>query len=127
MRWDVVGYESAPLRTFGYVSTPTVPFSDRDLTDLLLSARRVNAQCGVTGKLIVLEDGDEAVRFAQFLEGPRAGLERVVGRVRADTRHHALRVVTEGTAQDRRFPGWDMAFEPIGEAVFEAASAELLG
>ncbi len=126
MRWDVVGYESSRLRTFGYVSDPAVPFSDRDLTDLLLSARRTNAQYGVTGKLIVLEDGDEVVRFAQFLEGPRAGLSRVIARVRADTRHHRLRVVVEGTAKGRRFPNWDMDFEPVGATVFETASAELL-
>ena len=123
---DVVGRAPDPLYAVAYVSTPLLPFSDRDLSDLLLSARRWNAEHGVTGKLVVLEEGREVVRFAQWIEGPRAALEACVERILGDDRHGAFDVRRRGPVDGRRFPGWDMAIEPAHAAAFDAKAADLM-
>ena len=127
---DVVGHEPEPLHAVAYVSTPTEPFSDRDLSDLLLAARRWNAEHGVTGKLVVQETatgtGSEVVRFAQWIEGPQTAMEACVERILADPRHGAFDVRRRGPVEGRRFPGWDMAIEPAPPATFEARTERLI-
>ena len=122
---DVVGHEPDPLHGLAYLSTPTVPFSDRDLSELLLAARRWNAAHGVTGKLVVLERGDRVVRFAQWIEGPRTELEACVRRIFDDERHGDVEVRRRGPVEKRRFPGWDMAIEPAPPERFEAEAEAL--
>ena len=122
----VVGHEPEPVHALAYVSTPAVPFTDRDLSDLLLSARSWNAEHGVTGKLLVLEDADGAlVQFAQWIEGPPDQLAACLDRIRADERHRVHDVHDHGEVAGRRFPGWDMAFESADTVGFGAQSEAL--
>ena len=118
---DVLGVESEPLRAFAYLSTPVVPFSDRDLNALLRSARRFNAAHGVTGKLVALEDDDGVTRFAQWIEGPAGALALCIERIEDDTRHTDLQVVRRGPVAARRYPGWDMAIHPASLSTFDLA------
>ena len=123
---DVVGLDPEPVHALAYLSTPAVPFSDRDLSDLLLAARTWNAEHGVTGKLLVLEDEAGAVvQFAQWLEGPPAALAACLDRIRADRRHRTREVRAHGVVAGRRFPGWDMAFEAYDPAAFGPAAGAL--
>ena len=122
---EIVGHTPEPLHAVAYVSTPAVPFTDRELNDLLLVARARNAADGVTGKLVVLEDGGRVTRFAQWIEGPRSALEAVVGRILADERHTAIDVRRRGPVPRRRFAGWDMAFESAPPTPFEARAEAL--
>lgn len=124
-RAEVVGHDPDPLHAVAYVSTPTVPFSDRELSDLLLSARRWNAAHHVTGKLLVLEEEDQVVRFAQWIEGPRGDLETCLRRIVADERHEAVDVRRRGSIEGRRFPNWDMAIEAAPPGAFDAGAAAL--
>lgn len=120
---DVLGVEGEPLRAFAYLSTPVVPFSDRDLSDLLRAARQFNAARGVTGKLVALEEDEGVTRFAQWIEGPADALALCVERIEADTRHTDLQVVRRGPVAARRFPGWDMAIQPASSSTFDMAVA----
>lgn len=122
---EVVGHEPDPLHALAYLSTPTAPFSDRDLSDLLLAARRWNAAHAVTGKLVVLERDGRVVRFAQWIEGPRTALEACVRRIFEDDRHGDFDVRRRGPAERRRFPGWDMAIEEAPPEAFDAAAEQL--
>lgn len=123
---DVVGVAPDPVHALAYLSTPTVPFSDRDLSDLLLSARSYNAAHGITGKLLVLEDDDGAVvRFAQWIEGSRSNLAACLARIRADERHTPEQIREHGEVPGRRFPGWDMAFEAYDPAQFTTEAETL--
>lgn len=119
---DAVGHEPAALHALAYLSIPTVPFSDRDLSDLLLSARRHNARHDVTGKLVVLEEGDRVVRFAQWIEGPRIELETCIRRILDDPRHGSFDIRHQGPIDGRRFPGWDMAIQPADALTFDATA-----
>ena len=113
------------LWAFAYVSTPAVPFSDRDLSDLMIAARASNAADGLSGKLVVLEEGDRVLRFAQWIEGPRWGLAGAIARILRDTRHGDFEVRHLGAVAERRFPGWDMALYPADSIRFPTAAARV--
>ena len=120
---EVIRIVPEPLYAFAYVSTPTVAFSDRDLSDLLLAARHANAAREVTGKLVVLEGPAGVVRFAQYVEGPRAGLAVVTERILADPRHGGFEVQRQGPVPARRFAGWNMALHAATASTFLEESA----
>ena len=122
---DAVGHEPDPLHAVAYLSTPTTPFSDRDLSELLLAARLWNVRHGVTGKLVALEADGRLVRFAQWIEGPRAELEACVRRILADPRHADFDVRRRGPVDARRFPEWDMAVQTVPANAFGPASDAL--
>ena len=125
---DVVGLDPEPVHALTYLSTPTVTFDDRALSDLLLAARSWNAEHGVTGKLLVLEDDDgRVVQFAQWIEGPPTALAACLERIRADGRHQTQGVRAHGLVSGRRFPGWDMAFEAYDPAAFGGEAEALQG
>lgn len=123
---DIIGVEPPALVALAYLSTPTVEFSDRDLSDLLLAARLYNARHEVTGKLIVLEDGDRIVRFAQWIEGPASEMEACIGRILGDPRHGEFEIRHRAPAEGRRFPGWDMAIHPVDGDSFPIEADSLM-
>lgn len=124
---EILGHEPDPLHALAYLSTPTVPFSDDAVNDLLLASRTWNAMHAITGKLIVLEDDGEVVRFAQWIEGPRSELDACIRRIVADDRHASIDVRRRGPVEARRFPDWDMAFSHADAVSFEDQSGELTG
>lgn len=115
---EVVGYESDPLHALVYTSTPDTEFTDRDVTDLLFSARRANAVYGITGKLVLLEEEGRVARFLQLIEGPALGVEACFERILRDGRHRHVTVLFRGETHTRQFPAWDMAIESTTPALF---------
>ena len=122
---EVVGIDPDPLHAIAYLSTPTVPFEDRDVADLLFAARHWNAIYEITGKLVVLEEGDRVVRFLQWIEGPAPALDACFERIRADTRHDDIEVRFRGAVEARRFPAWDMAIDTATPATFDTEADAL--
>lgn len=74
-----------------------------ELDGILASARRFNDQNGITGFLLATDQA-----FAQVLEGPRDTVAEAYGRIVADPRHAALRLLAEGPIAARSFPDWAM-------------------
>lgn len=121
-----VGHDPDPLVALSYVSFAVAPFFDRDMTDLLFAARRFNAQVGVTGNLLVLEDAvtGRVVQFVQWIEGTAPAVEGVYERIRRDPRHRVIEVLRRGAVAGRRYAEWDMAF---GRTTDERAYAAAVG
>lgn len=116
-----------PLYAAAYTSVPTVAFTDRDLSDLLLGARRFNAEHGVTGKLIVAESDDQHIeRFVQWLEGEADDVRAALRRIRDDPRHARIELQFFAPVRGRRFATWDMAFETVPLVRFEDHRAEVV-
>ena len=120
-----------PVFAAAYVSTPTVAFSDRDLSMLLLAARRHNARHGITGKLVAAEidepgGGTRVVKFVQWIEGEAEAVRACLRRIHADARHGGLEIQFFGPVEARRFPGWDMAIATIPEATADVAAREMV-
>lgn len=103
--------EPEPLWTFAYVSRPTVPFTEIGLRQLHLAAQQWNGRHGVTGRLVVVEEGETPVRFVQCIEGPRSEVEACARRIFSDGRHGDIEVIQSTKLDARRFPKWGMQFE----------------
>jgi hypothetical protein len=76
-----------------------------EVAQILKSAQRNNAACGVTGALIF-----NAGIFAQVLEGTRPDIEFIFERIQRDTRHGDVQPLAFEPVQSRGFPSWSMAF-----------------
>lgn len=98
-----------------YVSQATHDFQDDELSDLLASSRRNNAQQGITGLLLY-----ESRLFMQALEGPRTAVEALYQRIRRDPRHTDVHIICEDHIQSRNFGPWRMAFQRAGDRLSPA-------
>jgi hypothetical protein len=81
------------------------PGVGEDAVDTIIStARRANPLHGVTG-MLVFGSGI----FFQWLEGPRAAVQRLMGLIKADPRHLQVVLLSETEeSRERLFPTWDM-------------------
>lgn len=103
-----------PLAHFLYVSRAFEPFSEADLDDLLVRARRFNDEHTVTG--LLLYDHVETMglaQFCQYVEGPPEAIKLVRDRIEGDARHHRITYLHEGRNAHRLFSGWSMGFEHV--------------
>lgn len=74
-----------------------------ELVRILESAHRLNAGNGVTGFLLAT-----TTAFAQILEGEHVHVAETYGRIEADPRHRALRLLLQEPLAERSFTGWAM-------------------
>jgi hypothetical protein len=74
------------------------------LIDIIGSSDRNNRRDHVTG-VLMRHDG----QFFQAIEGARADLDRLMGRLQADRRHTNIRVLADAKIEQRLFAGWAMA------------------
>lgn len=88
-----------------YASSAARPLEDADLTDILQSSRRNNAEVDVTGALFY-----SGGNFMQVLEGPADRVAEVYRRVEMDRRHHGHSVLLRDPIGTRQFPDAPMAF-----------------
>jgi len=94
------------MRQLLYVSNTAQPVSVGDLDDILTASRRNNAQLGITGLLLFIDDG-----FLQVLEGEESAVREVYARVANDPRHSNTTVMLDREVPVRAFPEWSMGFE----------------
>lgn len=88
-----------------YVSHAKKKFTDGDLTELLIKARKNNSDTNITGMLIH-RDGN----FIQVLEGEEDAVKKLYGIIEADKRHDGTIVISEGPIPERQFARWAMDF-----------------
>ena len=93
------------LRRVIYTSVPQEDISPKDINDILGSARQNNDQRNVSGLLIYSSNV-----FIQALEGVPEDVAEILNRIKADTRHHSIEVVTDATVEGRVFEDWSMGF-----------------
>ncbi len=91
-----------------YVSTVSRPLGTPDLLEILASARKRNAELGVTGALLYRAD-----HFIQVLEGQEREVRELLELINGDPRHRHLRVIHEGEVGEREFPEWTMGFADL--------------
>lgn len=88
-----------------YLSTPTVPFSQDELKELLTECRIGNQMRNVTGLLLYGEN-----HFLQLIEGEKAVVEDLYLKLQSDVRHYNLIKVADKPIAARAFKDWEMAF-----------------
>jgi hypothetical protein len=96
------------LFRMAYVSTASKLFDPAELRDMLKESNLRNKEAGITGMLLY-KDG----QFMQVLEGTLEAVTATFSRISRDPRHHGIMVLVNGAVQERRFPGWSMAFRDL--------------
>lgn len=91
------------LRSVFYVSRPASGLGRLDVQQILQLSRRNNRRADVTGCLLVTADA-----FGQALEGTPDALAATLARIRADRRHHDVRMLSDTAVSRRRFGDWSM-------------------
>ena len=94
-----------PLTRIVYTSRAMPDIARADLEDILETARRRNAEQGITGYLLY-DDG----QFIQAIEGEPASVEALVERIERDPRHDALEIVARERIGQREFGDWSMGW-----------------
>lgn len=95
-----------------YVSALRQGVPVTEVSRIVSAARLRNAVDGITGLLVF--DGD---RFCQYVEGPPAAVESLLGRLCRDERHTELDILVDGTFEGaRRFSGWRLGYVDSFEA-----------
>ena len=87
-----------------YVSTKHASFSDEEITELGHRSSLNNNRLGLTGVLISVHE-----YFFQILEGKQAVLESLLEKIRSDSRHRDVTILSvEYGLEDRLFTDWGM-------------------
>ncbi|QJU60314.1 BLUF domain-containing protein [Sphingomonas sp. AP4-R1] len=94
-----------------YISSVTRAASDELVGEILTTSRRNNAAAGVTG--LLLYDGK---RFLQALEGSETAVSTTYERIKRDTRHRGIVLLSSKIVETRSFGEWSMAAEKIAQA-----------
>lgn len=91
-----------------YFSTAKLDLKPQDLTDILDTATRINAERSITGVLLY-----NGLNFLQLLEGSRTDVETVFSRIMIDRRHSNIVTVLTEPASARLFPDWSMMLKRL--------------
>ena len=94
------------MRQLIYVSAASWQLGQKEIDDILGTARRNNPAQGVTGMLLYIDLG-----FFQILEGPPQGVEKIYAQILQDKRHTAQRILVDEKVDERLFSQWSMGFD----------------
>lgn len=108
----------AALHHLVYQSRATAPLTEAELARLLAQSRAHNAANGLTG-ILYYSRGN----IVQLLEGSKAHVHAVFGRIARDPRHTSIVTLADGPTSQRLFDQWSMGFR----AVNSAGLGQLLG
>jgi hypothetical protein len=98
------GPRAGALYNVVYCSRATAGVDGAEVDRIVATARRCNAQHGITG-MLVFGGGI----FFQWLEGPRAEVTALMRLLRDDPRHeNVVELSEEEDIGERLFPSWDM-------------------
>ncbi len=105
---DRAAGDPADLYSLLYCSRATALMTPEELPHIMGSAWRHNRPMAVTG-LLVLGGG----LFLQWLEGPRANVRELMGRLLKDPRHDCLtelHAYAHAPGTTRLYPSWSMQY-----------------
>lgn len=96
----------ASIYTLLYVSEASRIFKfDPNIDTIVNTSVAWNESVNITGVLIY-----SGGYFAQYLEGDKDNVDRLLDRIRADLRHHSLVVSSKELTNERLFPQWSLAY-----------------
>ena len=98
------------MRQIVYVSLSSVPGDGADLSAILNQSRHNNAIDGITG--LLWSDGKS---FLQAIEGPRMSVESCFERIKRDTRHYYITVLSDRRITTNEFGSWNMVHRRANE------------
>ncbi len=92
------------LAHVAYCSRAADGVDDAEVGRIVASSQRHNPERGITGMLVF---GNGV--FFQWIEGPRARIEKLMAILHGDARHHDIVTLDQTEeARERLYPDWDM-------------------
>ncbi|TBR41419.1 BLUF domain-containing protein [Marinomonas agarivorans] len=90
-----------------YTSTISDSFVVDDIHSIMESAKRNNAEAGLTGLLYFNRQ-----YFLQCLEGGRDQVNKAYNTILSDSRHKDIVILSYQEISEREFPSWQMGYLP---------------
>ena len=84
--------------------------TDSSLEQILDTALEFNSKNDITGALVYIEGTRE---FIQVLEGNKEKIEDLMNKIRKDSRHTNVDILSNESITSRQFPNWSMALSKI--------------
>ncbi len=98
-----------PIHQIVYVSKASTRPTAQNLVKLLQHARSNNTEKDITGLLLYNGYGT----FIQVIEGEKSNLELLLAKIKDDTRHTRVNILSAGPVVTRDFPDWQMGFRDL--------------
>ncbi len=89
-----------------YRSKANPVFNQSQILEMLESARNSNKEKGITGCLLYYQG-----EFIQYLEGNQIRVLQLFDKIKEDSRHSDVQVLSHGHIEFREFDKWEMAYE----------------
>lgn len=104
-----------------YSSIATSSLDAGDVFKIVEKSSQNNTTREVTGVLIHVKG-----HFFQAIEGPRGGLDELLGVLRKDPRHNSIKILLRKPIAQRRFPNWRMHRMQVDDTIQAAATFKRL-
>ena len=91
------------IRQVIYISKAAYEFSASELQELAAVAARNNTLEGITGALLFIDNC-----FIQVIEGDERAMSHMLTKLKADPRHHDIRIIADQLEESRHFSDWSM-------------------
>ncbi len=88
-----------------YKSLAVPETSHDDIINILATAEKFNFEYGITGCLVFYNH-----HFIQILEGDEKFVKTTFSKIKGDSRHTSVQILSEGTKESRFFADWNMAY-----------------
>lgn len=96
-----------------YVSSRNNNCSDAEIEKILSTCQKNNPHIQTTGVLLYSQN-----KFIQYLEGDSKHLLSLFDKIKNDTRHEKVMMISYGPIKEKTFPSWHMATKKVsGEEI----------
>lgn len=91
-----------------YISLRTPECTDSEIDKILKSCQTNNKHDDITGVLLYSQK-----QFVQYLEGENDKIVALFEKIKQDSRHTKVIMMTNFPIKERVFPSWEMAGKPV--------------
>lgn len=98
-----------------YTSKASTDVDDAQVVKIHMTALKNNVQRDVTGMLLYTKG-----TFLQVIEGEASTIDRLLEKIRSDTRHHDVEIVVRNSIKHREFKNWSMGYRRLDDSDVKA-------
>lgn len=91
-----------------YVSNRKINCTAQEIENILASCKKNNPTLNITGILLYSD-----TKFIQLVEGDGKVITALYDKIKLDTRHDQVRMISFGAIKEKSFPSWHMGARKI--------------
>jgi hypothetical protein len=96
------------LSQLTYMSSRTVTCTDSEIENILQACKKNNPGLGITGVLLYSDD-----KFIQMVEGNASIISGLYDKIKGDSRHKEVRMISYSHIKEKSFPSWHMGAKQL--------------